>query len=204
MDNDIGSTDFARKRPEETDEQWRERVVSANRAEFDNRLNNIKNDTSTEFNFSATILQTQVEDMIKEIYENFGDEDDPRSVTSEFKEKMEFNYSYLLEKTPTFHRKILEKRFSDVTKEIRIMLFFINKVETGELSKFDMHQAYSMYRMKRVEKETAGIEHIRRDDAWDLLRSKNAWGDKNIYYSSSDDESEDGSVEDFLIGGPFE
>jgi len=185
MDN-IHSNEFATRRSGETEEQHRERIVKANKEEFAKKEQALKSDTSTDLGFDVPLFFRQINDLEADITANYGDMNDTRTVPSSAKEEYELRFGYLNETSKTMFRKLVEKQFPD-KMELLELKFFLGKIPTGELTRYEASQAYSEYRLKRKMKIANNMEHINRDDAWDLLRSKNSWGNTSNFYDSDDD-----------------
>jgi len=180
-----GNIDFNQPIPGESNIEWKARVGNAAKKDFEIRKKILENDKTTVLKYETSTLQQQIIEMTNDIIDKYcNDQDIP--VPKEARDIYESRFSYLFEKSPTIFKNILEKIFPS-PEEIKTILSFHKMLTDGKLTRHEMSQAYAEYKLKRIMKEQNNVEKIRKDDLWDIMRSKNSFADKTIYCSDSDD-----------------
>jgi hypothetical protein len=167
--------DFNQRIPGESEVEWKARIGNAAKREFEMKKKMMENDKTTNLKYETNTLQNQIIEMSNDVMDKYCDEQDI-PVPKEAREIYECRFSYLFEKSPTIFKNIIEKIFPS-PEEIKTILMF-----------HKMSQAYAEYKIKLIMKKQNNVEKIRKDDVWDIMRSKNSFADKTIYCSSSDSE----------------
>jgi hypothetical protein len=183
MSNNI---DFNQRIPGESEVEWKARIGNAAKREFEMKKKMMENDKTTNLKYETNTLQNQIIEMSNDVMDKYCDEQDI-PVPKEAREIYECRFSYLFEKSPTIFKNIIEKIFPS-PEEIKTILMFHKMLTDGKLTRHEMSQAYAEYKIKLIMKKQNNVEKIRKDDVWDIMRSKNSFADKTIYCSSSDSE----------------
>jgi hypothetical protein len=162
------------QRPGETAEEHKNRLVAKKKQEYDNKLEELKNNKSRDFAYDEKLLLTQIKEFTEFMKE--------REILSDSdNDIIEIRFAYLAENSPSLFNKILERNYPS-KNDISELFYFHKLVRDGTLTKFEASQVYSKYRVEKKMKEIAGIDNLTNKETWDLLRTKNAFADKSIYY----------------------
>lgn len=178
--------DFNQRLPGESEVEWKARIGNAAKKDFEMRKRMMENDKTTDLKYETNTLQNQIIEMTNDIIDKYSTEQDI-PVPKDARDIYECRFSYLYEKSPTIFKNIIEKIFPS-PEEMKTILMFHKMLTDGKLTRHEVSQAYAEYKLKLAMKKQNNMEKIRKDDVWDIMRSKNSFADTSIYCSSSDSE----------------
>jgi hypothetical protein len=189
-------TDFYTKQRNETPAEHKERIRKHEAEKFAQRKKMMEENKSTFLAYDEQMLKQQIVDMTNDVSDRFYDENGNRirAMNDDEREIYEMRFSHLREMSKVIFNNILAGSFPD-PKEIKCIMKFHKLIAEGKMTKYAASAAYSEYRITQLinkgKNENGGngegnsgdgvTKNKNFDNAWDIMRTKNAFADESIY-----------------------
>jgi hypothetical protein len=183
------NTDFYARQQHETASEHKERIRQHEKAKFEDRKRAMEANRSTFLPYDEYTLKKQIVDFTNDVtdryYNNAGER--VREITADEREIYEMRFSHLFEMSQAMFNSILQGNFPDA-KEIKCIMKFHKLIAEGKMTKYAASAAYSEYRITQLMNKNKpandnGAEQKNKnfDNAWEIMRTKNAFADETIY-----------------------